>query len=90
MTIRKRLRLKGVSSENIAKLVDISPAYVRHIALGTRTPSIPVLARIADALGVDDAELGKSVREWGEGLHTSEGASADPHTPEAQREEVSP
>lgn len=54
-----------------------------------------MLARVAGRY--PELDLRETVREmfpdeygFGEGLHTSEGVPADPHTPEAQREEVSP
>lgn len=54
----KTLRIsKGMTAEKVAWEADITPAYMSMVEKGKNIPSIVVLARIANALGVKVADL---------------------------------
>ena len=54
----RRLRLqKGMTQEELAFQAEIDLTYVGGIERGKRNPSLMVLARIADALGVSLTRL---------------------------------
>ena len=54
--IRKRIleerKKQGLSQSQVAKEAEITPAALSQIEKGIRTPTIPVLYRIANVLGV--------------------------------------
>jgi transcriptional regulator with XRE-family HTH domain len=53
--VRIRRESKGISGADLARKVDVSPAYVSQIEKGIRVPDIPVAVRIAHALEDDEA-----------------------------------
>jgi transcriptional regulator with XRE-family HTH domain len=53
--VRIRRESKGISGADLARKVDVSPAYVSQIEKGIRVPDIPVAVRIAHALDDDEA-----------------------------------
>ena len=54
----RRLRvLRGMSSEALAANADVDRAYVSRIERAVANPTIDILERIAQALGVEIAEL---------------------------------
>ncbi len=54
----KRLReKKGWTQERLAEMADINTSYIGQIERGLRYPSLKVLFKIADALGVRISEL---------------------------------
>ena len=54
----RRARLKaGLTQEQVALEAKIDLTYMGGIERGRRNPSVAVLARIAEALGVEPAEL---------------------------------
>ena len=55
--VRKRRQERGLTQEQLAFAAEIDLTYVGGIERGKRNPSVVVLARIADALGTDPAEL---------------------------------
>ena len=55
--MRKRRQERGLTQEQLAFAAEIDLTYVGGIERGKRNPSVVVLARIADALGTDPAEL---------------------------------
>jgi len=55
--LRDRRNALGKTLAEIAAEADVSPGYVSAIEKGTSIPSLPVLARIAHALGVSLAEM---------------------------------
>ena len=75
MTIRERLR--NIKHESIATKVGVSRSFISSIISQRRTPSLPVLARLAAALDVSDAELGASVKDFAR-PHLEDDAP-DPH-----------
>ena len=54
----KRERLgKGWSEEHISFEVDMKRSYVSDLERGVRNPSVKALGRLAEALGVEAADL---------------------------------
>ena len=54
----RRLRTqRGLSQEAFADLANIHRTYVSDIERGARNPTITVVQRLGDALGVEAAEL---------------------------------
>lgn len=54
----RRLRIKrGLSQEAFADLANIHRTYVSDIGRGARNPTITIVQRLGDALGVETAEL---------------------------------
>ena len=56
--IRRHREAKGLTQEEVAQKAGVTKQYVTMLEAGTRTsPSLPVLRRIAKALGVTMADL---------------------------------
>lgn len=55
--LRALRKARGLSQERFALEHDIDRTYVSGIERGTRNPTVSVLGRLADALGVDIHEL---------------------------------
>ena len=54
----RQLRVRrGISSEALATLADVDRAYVSRIERAVANPTIDILERIAQVLGVEMAEL---------------------------------
>lgn len=54
----KRCReLKGLSQEELAFQSDLHRTYVSGVERGTRNPTVAIVARLANALGVTPANL---------------------------------
>jgi transcriptional regulator with XRE-family HTH domain len=50
--IRELRKKRGLTQKALAKLTDVSTIYIKKLEAGERTsPSLPTLARIAQALG---------------------------------------
>lgn len=58
--MRKIRRFKDISQESLAFDAGLSRAYISDIERGRRSISIDVMGRIADALGIELADLVKS------------------------------
>lgn len=50
--ITEQRQKKGLNQAQLAAQAEITPAALSQIEKGDRTPSLPVLRRLADALGV--------------------------------------
>ncbi len=61
--IREIRKKKGLSSDKLGELVGLSGAAIRHIESGRRKLTVPLLEKIAQALGVSVAELLSSPEE---------------------------
>ena len=59
LNIQKARRKRSVSQEELAHGAKIHQTYLSGVELGKRNPSIAVLQRIAEALGLDIADLVK-------------------------------
>ena len=58
MTIRALRERKGMTQEQVAKQAKVTKFYISQLETGLRkNPSLPVLRRLAKALGVPVAEL---------------------------------
>lgn len=55
--VRALRRLRGVTSTGLAVSAGITQGYLSQIETGKRTPTADVRRRLADALGVDPADL---------------------------------
>lgn len=53
LKIQERRKEKGFTQESLAEALDISAVAIRHIEIGVRFPSLPMLIRIANKLGAD-------------------------------------
>ncbi|MGB9791148.1 MAG: helix-turn-helix domain-containing protein [Thermacetogeniaceae bacterium] len=51
--IRLLRRSKKMSQEKLAEMTGVSGSYIGYLERGERTPSLDLLAKIADALGVE-------------------------------------
>lgn len=68
MSVQRRLsknlqrirREKGLSQEDLAHRAEVHQTYLSGLENGRRNPSIKVVERIADALGVDVVEMFKA------------------------------
>ncbi|WP_299555636.1 helix-turn-helix transcriptional regulator [uncultured Tateyamaria sp.] len=57
--LREARKARGFSQEGFAHAVDLDRTYIGGIERGERNPGLKVIVRIADALGVEVAELFK-------------------------------
>jgi transcriptional regulator with XRE-family HTH domain len=55
--VRRLRKQRGLSQEAFADLANIHRTYVSDIERGARNPTITVVQRLGDALGVEAAEL---------------------------------
>lgn len=57
MRVRQFRRMRGLSQEQLAELVDISVPHMSHIETGNTKLSLPVFVALANALGVRTDQL---------------------------------
>jgi transcriptional regulator with XRE-family HTH domain len=57
INVRRARQAAGLTQEQLAHEAKIDLTYAGGIERGTRNPSVLVLARLADALGVEPADL---------------------------------
>ncbi len=81
ITLRRRVRLRrrqaGLTQEQLAEIVEISPAFLGHVERGSRKLSVETLLRLCralnttadDLLGVFDGQVCPS--EWPEEHRTA-------------------
>lgn len=55
--MKERRRLLGISQASLAERVSTSTHYIAMIELERKTPSLPMIERIAEALEIDSPEL---------------------------------
>ena len=55
--VRRARQKAGLTQEQVALQADIDLTYMGGIERGRRNPTVLVLVRLADALGVDPTEL---------------------------------
>ncbi len=53
LKIQALRKQKGFTQESLAEALDVSAVAIRHIEIGNRLPSLPMLIRIANKLGAD-------------------------------------
>ncbi|MBI4918208.1 MAG: helix-turn-helix transcriptional regulator [Acidobacteria bacterium] len=61
--LRQARERQGISQRQLASTLNVSHSYVSHIEAGRRQPSIAVLARAADAVGLPLAVLALSAAD---------------------------
>ena len=58
MRLRALRKRKGMTQAQVAKKTRVTPFYISHLETGLRkNPSLPVLRRLAKALGVKPGRL---------------------------------
>ena len=62
MRIRYLRKQKGLSQEDLALEACINKNYLSDLERGTRNPTVIILEKIAEALGVDLATLFKGIQ----------------------------
>jgi transcriptional regulator with XRE-family HTH domain len=55
--LKKYRKIRGFSQENLAEKAKTSLTHIGMIEIGRKFPSVKMLEKIADALGVDTPEL---------------------------------
>lgn len=55
--IRKARRDRGLSSDKLSELCDVTPAYLRQVEAGSKTPSLPFFVELCNQLKVSPAYL---------------------------------
>lgn len=71
MTIKKQLGMRirflrkerGLSIEDLSLECDINRNYLSDLERGTRNPSLEILSRICDGLGISHEELFKGIQK---------------------------
>ena len=53
---------KGISQEELAHLADINRSYLSDLETGKKNVGLEILGKIADALGVEGADLLKKIK----------------------------
>lgn len=85
--IRYYRKKRGLSQDELAKKIDITPTYLSHLELNKRRITIELLAEIAQALDVSmvqilDAEYNDEEKAW---IHLSDELREEGVTPEQAR-----
>lgn len=57
MNIKYFRKSKGLTQEMLAEKVDVSAVYISYIERGSKVPSLELLAKVANVLGVNPALL---------------------------------
>jgi len=55
--IYKARRDRGLSSDKLSDLCDITPSYLRQVEAGSKTPSLPLFVELCNQLNVSPAYL---------------------------------
>ena len=63
MSALKSIRIENsLSQYDLAALIGVRQGTIHKIETGARLPSVPVLVDLADALNLDDEDLGRLAR----------------------------
>ena len=65
--IYKTRRDRGLSSDKLAELCDVTPSYLRQVEAGNKTPSLPLFVILCDQLQVAPSTLLSGVVQKEEG-----------------------
>jgi len=57
LNMKEQRRILGISQATLAESINTSTNYIAMIELGRKTPSLPMVERIAAALQLDPPEL---------------------------------
>lgn len=55
--IHKARRDRGLSSDRLSELCDVTPAYLRQVEAGSKTPSLPFFVALCNELNVSPSFL---------------------------------
>jgi len=55
--LRRLRHVKGISQEDLAYEADVNRTYLSKLEKGVSYPGLEIIAKLADALGVEPAEL---------------------------------
>ena len=55
--IHRVRRDKGLSSDKLSELCDITPAYLRQVEAGSKTPSLPLFVTLCNKLNISPVYL---------------------------------
>ena len=61
---------KGYTQEQLAELLEITPAHIKHMEGGRRNPSVPLLFQMMELLDFSVDALVFPERSVGQALHT--------------------
>src|SRR5215472_18705386 len=56
-TVKRHREALGLTQRTLAEKLDVEPSHVAFIESGRRKPSLKLLARLADVLGLDRQDL---------------------------------
>lgn len=62
--IRKHRTERGLTQELLAERTELSVSYIGFIERGENVPTLTIVLNLADALGVDAADLVREVARW--------------------------
>lgn len=65
--MNKTRRDRGLSSDKLAELCDVTPSYLRQVEAGNKTPSLPLFVILCDQLQVAPSTLLSGVVQKTEG-----------------------
>jgi transcriptional regulator with XRE-family HTH domain len=60
-TVRRLRTERGLTQERLAELADLNVSYIGFIERGENVPTLSIVLDLADALGVEPAELIRDV-----------------------------
>ena len=55
--IHKARRDRGLSSDKLSEMCDVTPSYLRQVEAGNKTPSMPLFVTLCDKLQVSPSLL---------------------------------
>ena len=55
--LRRLRHAKGISQEDLAYEADVNRTYVSKLEKGVSYPGLEIIAKLADALGIEPAEM---------------------------------
>ena len=64
--IHRARRDRGLSSDRLSELCDVTPSYLRQVEAGSKTPSLPLFVTLCDRLHVSPSALLAGVVSEGE------------------------
>ncbi|MEK6372111.1 MAG: helix-turn-helix transcriptional regulator [Acidobacteriota bacterium] len=60
-TVRRLRTERGLTQERLAELADLNVSYIGFIERGENVPTLSIVLDLADALGIESAELIRDV-----------------------------
>jgi len=65
MQLKRLRKMQGWSQARLAELASLSQAYISELEAGEKQPTLPIIQKLATALGVSVAELLEEQRPTG-------------------------